>query len=100
MGRMRGRATLTERERDGKGDAVHEINLSSCQASKIINHMNDKGDTHWVHKHMHKYLTAASGLVFCSENLPHSIYFSSFGSNLSIEDLNFDLNRHHPVKQV
>lgn len=32
-----------------------EINLSSCQASQIINHTNDNGDTHSVYTNNHTH---------------------------------------------
>lgn len=45
--------TDTRGKRDGEGYVVQEINLSSCQASWIINHTNDNGDTQCVHNRAH-----------------------------------------------
>lgn len=37
------------------GVQCQEINLSSCQASQIINHTNDNGDTQCIHTNTHTH---------------------------------------------
>lgn len=65
MERVRETITEGEREREMGGTRCQEINLSSCQASQIINHTNVNGDTHTVYTQTITH-TLTLHQVYCS----------------------------------